>query len=209
VKALDRHLQRRRIAVASRWVPAGARVLDVGCADGSLLRSVCAAGGSGVGLDPVVPTSWVGGACELRIGLFPDAIHVDDGPFDVITALAVFEHVEPHDHRRWVEACRDLLAPAGRLIITVPSAAVDPILDVLRAVRLVDGMALKEHHGFRARDTSGIFTGEWFTVRHHRRFQLGLNNLYVIERTGTTATSVPAGDRGVGSGSPRRPPERS
>jgi SAM-dependent methyltransferase len=193
MKALDRFLQRRRIAMALRWIPPGSRVLDIGCSEGALFRAGAGRIVGGLGLDPDPVTTWPGEPFAFRRGRFPDAIHPDDGPFDAITMLAVFEHVPADVHRAWVDRCRALLRPGGRAIITVPSAAVDPILDGLRAVRLIDGMALEEHHGFTASETPGIFAAGGLPLVRHRRFQLGLNNLYVVERparAGTAATAT-------------------
>ena len=204
MKAIDRFLQRRRIAVAMGWIPSGSRVLDVGSSDGELFAAGARAGRitSGLGIDPVPATAWVGEPFTFRRGTFPDAVEVDDGTFDVITMLAVFEHVPASAHPGWSRACHDLLRPGGRVIVTVPAAAVDPILDVLHTLRLIDGMALEEHHGFHAGDTPGAFGSERFALTRRRRFQLGLNNLFVLERrpgsvpgdgqTGSTATSTTA-----------------
>jgi SAM-dependent methyltransferase len=45
--------------------------------------------------------------------------------FDLITALAILEHL-PHSPRVMLEQCRDLLAPTGRLVIEVPNIAYWP-----------------------------------------------------------------------------------
>src|SRR5262245_14937041 len=94
MKFLDRLLQRWRIRKARPYITTGSRVLDVGCADGELFR--CVPGlGEGVGVDPDLSEPFVAlpHAVLLR-GFFPQALP-DDRPFDVITLLAVLEHVPP------------------------------------------------------------------------------------------------------------------
>ena len=181
---LDRFLQRLRVQVATPHIPEGSRLLDVGCADGHLLRAVKGRIRDGVGIDPdATPTSGARGTSggEFRIvrGNFPDGL-ADPGPFDVITMLAVFEHFTEADRPRVVEACRGLLRPGGRVVITVPAAAVDRIVDVLRTLRLVHGMDIEAHHGYRPEETPTHFSG--FRVLRHEPFELGLNHLFVLER---------------------------
>ncbi len=171
---LDRALQRIRERVALRYIPRGARLLDVGCANGSLLRAATARIREGVGIDPDAPE----GDPRLQRGRFPDDLRVS-GTFDVITMLAFLEHVPDADRPRVVEACRHLLRPGGQVVVTVPAPIVDRIIDVLRALRLLHGMDTEAHHGYRHQDTPRHFAG--FRLRHHESFELGLNHLYVLE----------------------------
>jgi len=88
-----------------------------------------------------------------------------------------------HGHREAAPVrCSRFLKPGGRLIITVPSPQVDFILKVLLALGLIDGMSVEEHHGYDVRETTNIFPPPEFRLVKHQRFQLGLNNLFVIER---------------------------
>lgn len=171
---LDRALQRIRERIALRHIPNGTRLLDVGCADGTLLRAASGRIREGVGIDPDAPA----GDPRLQRGFFPDDLHVD-GQFDVITMLAVFEHFAEADRPRVVEACRRLLRPGGRVVMTVPSPLVDRIVDVLRTLRLVHGMDIEAHHGYRTEETPRHFAG--FRVARHETFELGLNHLYVLD----------------------------
>ena len=163
-----------RVRVALPHIPRGARVLDVGCADGTLLRAAATRMSGGVGIDPDAPA----GDARLERGRFPDDLRAA-GPFDAITMLAVFEHFPESDRARVVEACRRLLRPGGRVILTVPSPAVDRIIDVLGALGLVHGMDIESHHGYDPRETPRHFSG--FRVLTHHAFELGLNHLYVLE----------------------------
>ncbi len=177
MKAIDRWLQRHRARVAGRWIPDGVRLLDIGCHQGEWLASLAPRLRCGVGIDPLAPPRTAGNL-RLYRGEFPsDALR---GEFDVITLLAVLEHLD--DLPRVAERCRALLAPGGRIVVTVPSRAVDRILWVLRALRLIDGMSLEQHHGFHAADTVAIFEHEGLDCVWRRRFQCGLNHVYVFQR---------------------------
>ncbi|HVR88235.1 MAG TPA: class I SAM-dependent methyltransferase [Candidatus Limnocylindria bacterium] len=185
MKLLDRALQRRRIAVAASWIPRESRVLDVGCADGALFELLRDRVAGGVGIDPQATPAAARGGVRLLRGMFP--ADAPDERFDAITMLAVLEHLPASSHAATGEAAARLLRPGGRLVITVPEPAVDRIVDVLTRFGLADGMSLAEHHGFQTQDTPGIFEPHGFRLLTHRRFQLGLNNLFVFERRGDVA----------------------
>lgn len=178
---LDRVLQRRRIRVALRELPQGARVLDIGTHDGTLFRL---AGARGVGIDPeLVEAPAIPGVTLVR-GVFPDDLPtLPDGSFEAATALAVVEHVSSDELAAWGQALARLLAPNGKLVITVPEPAVDEILHVLIRLRLVDGMEAHQHHGFEPKELEAVFAAPLWRRAKHQTFELGLNNLYLFERT--------------------------
>jgi 2-polyprenyl-3-methyl-5-hydroxy-6-metoxy-1,4-benzoquinol methylase len=181
MKRLDRILQRWRIAKASKYISKGARVLDIGCGDGTLFRVLQSNISEGIGIDPDLDHTIVQDRYTLLRGTFPQDVP-KTAPFDVITMLAVLEHVPPHQQLEMACKCAVLLRPGGYLVITVPSALVDPILDLLKAMRLIDGQALHEHYGFDHRNTPTIFASDSLTLLIARKFQIGLNNLYVFRR---------------------------
>ena len=182
MKPLDRLLQDWRINKARPFIPDAARVLDVGCADGALFKVLGSRISGGFGIDPCADPSSSTDRFQFVTGVFPEDMPAC-GSFDAITMLAVLEHL-PHESATCLrDACASHLRPGGRVIITVPSRAVDGILVVLRFCRLVDATTLDEHHGFPTRDTTGLFTLGPFRLLHAKKFQLGLNNLFVFERT--------------------------
>jgi 2-polyprenyl-3-methyl-5-hydroxy-6-metoxy-1,4-benzoquinol methylase len=175
---LDRALQRQRVAQAAPWVRDGARVLDVGCFDDTLFTTLGARLGAGVGLDPLLERPQAGDRFRMEPGAFPDTRPA--GPFDVITMLAVLEHVADADLDKWAQTCRELLVPRGLVVATVPQPAVDKILDVLMRTKLADGMEFGQHHGMAPEQVLAAFVRADFDVVVARRFQFGLNNLFVF-----------------------------
>lgn len=173
---LDRLIQRIRIRKALPHIPAGGRLLDVGCADGSLIRAAAGRVKGAVGIDPDAPE----GSSGLVRGRFPRDLR-DRGPYDVIALLAVFEHVPDEERAAFVAACRDLLRAGGRVVMTVPAPLVDRIIDILRRLRLVHGMDIEAHHGYDPEKTAAYFAAAGMRTVTHERFELGLNHLFVFE----------------------------
>jgi 2-polyprenyl-3-methyl-5-hydroxy-6-metoxy-1,4-benzoquinol methylase len=181
VKPLDRYLQRARIKRARTYIGKGDDVLDVGCADGQLFRALHGYMGRGIGIDPSLAVPVTTPDYRLIPGTFPAAVP-EEARVDVITMLAVLEHLPPSEQEKVADACARILRPGGRVVITVPSPRVDSILHVLERLRLIDGISLHEHYGFEAEGTPALFPADQFALTEHRRFQLGLNNLFVFTR---------------------------
>ena len=185
MKPLDRFLQRWRIVKAAPYIPAGARVLDIGCADGALFRRLRSRIREGVGIDPGVSGACGEGPYRLIAGRFPDDVPAG-APFDVITMLAVVEHIPLEQLPHVAQRCGALLTSGGRLILTVPSPLVDHLLDVLKRLHLLDGMELEEHTGFDVRQTPRFFSTGGLRLVVAKPFQLGPNHLFVFQKGPST-----------------------
>ncbi len=166
--------------MAERYVPDGSRLLDIGGFDGSFLNLVSHRISRGVCIDPLIEDR-VDGKIELIKSCFTERLPFPEDSFDVVTMLAVFEHLSSLREPIVREAYR-VLSLHGKIVLTVPDNAVDKILRVLVQMKLVDGMSLEEHDHFPAGDTVRCLSGNGFTLRHHKTFQMGLNNLFVFEK---------------------------
>ncbi|MDP7023449.1 MAG: methyltransferase domain-containing protein [Kiritimatiellia bacterium] len=176
---IDRMLQNWRIRVASKHLKKDDLVLDVGCANGAMF-SLCGPFGEGsLGVDPDLdaPLTVKGHSCVP--GRFPAAVPFG-AMFDAVSLLAVAEHIPYSEYTTFQEGLSRCLRPGGRVVVTVPSPFVDCILWVLMKLKLIHGMALEEHHGFKVRDVYRLFPSPHFSLVVHRKFMLGLNNLFVF-----------------------------
>jgi SAM-dependent methyltransferase len=189
MRFIDRVLQRWRMRVARPWVPARARVLDIGCFRGEFLAALGDSIGPSVGLDPLAPAG--GGAnYQLRAEPFTPPTPFADGSFSAVVMLACLEHIRDKD--ALAAECFRLLSPGGRLVVTVPSPRVDAIVHTLVRLGLADGMSLDEHHGFDPEGTPAVAARTGFELEHRRRFQLGLNYLFVFRKPAAGAAAVGA-----------------
>jgi SAM-dependent methyltransferase len=156
-------------------------VVDVGCADGVMFSRWTDLIGQGYGVDPILDMKVEHPRWTLYPGYFPDALPPLN--CDVITMLAVLEHIPGDQQAQLSDVCHRLLNPRGRIVITVPSPRVDDVLRFLSFAHLIDGMSIDEHYGFEVERTVEIFAEPQFRLIHRHPFQAGLNNLFVFERS--------------------------
>ncbi len=117
--AAERRRAKRMFLVDDR----PATLLDVGCGDGSFLKTMAARGWTVMGIDFDVAA--IRGIRE-RFGLeaqvgTAESMAASGRRFDVVTASHVIEHVS--DPVRFLADCARLLKPGGRVIVRTPNAA--------------------------------------------------------------------------------------
>jgi len=116
---------RRAIILAemARLLPGGGRrVAEIGCGSGGLLEALTAVGPAvGVEMDPALREVARARGLDVRAGSLPDDIPLEAERWDAACLFDVLEHVA--DEAGALRACRRLLAPGGRLVVTVPAYA--------------------------------------------------------------------------------------
>lgn len=187
MKAFDQYLQRRRIDRIRPYIKEGIRVLDIGCGGGELFNQIPAIT-DGIGLDPDMECDRKQGGVTLVKGMFPKDLP-DKRPFDVITMMAVLEHIPEPQQLLLAADCAQHLVPGGLVLITVPSAWVDPIIEVLLFLHIMDGTvgrsrSVDQHYGFDANKTPRIFVPCGLELVKAQKFQLGLNNFFAFRKPG-------------------------
>jgi SAM-dependent methyltransferase len=104
-----------------RWVPAGVRVLDIGCGFGRSLRYHKARGCEAYGVEADKNVAEVAKQLDLdiTIGVFDPGAFPSES-FDFVTLDQVLEHVI--DPKITLEGVSRVLSPAGKVIISVPNS---------------------------------------------------------------------------------------
>jgi 2-polyprenyl-3-methyl-5-hydroxy-6-metoxy-1,4-benzoquinol methylase len=182
---LTARVKRARLAAALATVPAGARILDVGCGLTDLAgrlpgyvgcdRNSVILGENRRRFPEIVFCDWDVSAVE------PPESLVRAGPFDVVLMLALLEHLaEP---ARALRRGASLLGLGGRLVVTTPHPLGRWPLTIGAALGWLSAHAAEEHETLLSRNgleaagrEAGLALGEY------RRFLWGLNQLAVFAR---------------------------
>lgn len=182
---LTRRVGEFRLAAALPHVPAGARVLDVGCGLTDLPGRFPEY--TGCDRDPDVLAAqrerfpkrdffeW-----DIGRGVAPAALEAR-APFEGILLLAVLEHVA--DPSAVLSRLFPLLSPGGRLIATTPHPIGRWPLEIGAALGLLSSHAREEHEDLLSReDLEAAGRAAGLSKVFHRRFLLGMNQLAVFSR---------------------------
>jgi len=174
-------------------------LLDIGCGwEARLLRAVEPYVKRGTGIDFKAPRLATPKLTTIATTL-TDKLPFPDAEFDVVTLLAVLEHLSRPD--AMVREISRVLKPGGQVVLTVPSLAAKPVLEFLAyRVGIVSEAEIRDHKRYYNRQSlETLFAGSGLTVDRHRYFQLGMNNFLVATRAGAPAGFEAAGQHGVGA----------
>ncbi len=166
-----------RLSFLLERVPAGARVLDVGCGEGRFTAALARAGREAVGIDVAeeplrrARAREGEGVLDLRLVPAEGPWPLPDASFDAVWAGEVLEHVA--DTAGWLSEVRRVLRSGGALVLSTPAhgpltrlplglsgrafdAHFDPRSDHLRFYTRRTLVALLADFGFDRIETAGL-----------------------------------------------------
>ena len=132
--------ERTSLSVLTRHIGVGARVLDLGCGSGAIGRFLAARDGAAAG--PIDGLT-ISQEEAQRAATHYRQVEVADldncrladlfaaGSYDAIVCADVLEHIRQGD--RVLAECRQLLAPGGRVLLSIPNAAYAGLMGELMA----------------------------------------------------------------------------
>lgn len=178
MKKIDYWLQAERMRQAQKYL-VGTTLLDIGCHLGALFEKTQM---TGDGIDLILQRPLKTRRYTLWPGRFPHDFQLDK-KYDNICLLAVLEHIPLEEVALYPQLLHRYLNPKGRVVVTVPMPVVDVILKVLLWGKLIDGMEVNQHQKFDRSLIVHYFTTHGYQLIHAKRFELGLNQLYVFEKS--------------------------
>jgi len=146
---LEKQLAKQRTRVANKLIPRdrrSGRLLDIGCGTYPYFLAHTDFKEK-FGLD----TAGGPAGCDDSITLLSHDLHKEtvlpfqDEYFDVVTMLAVFEHIEPERLPVLLAEIRRVLKPGGMYILTTPAGWTDKLLRILAKLRLVSAAEIEDH----------------------------------------------------------------
>lgn len=177
---LDAVVKRIRLGKVVSSIPHNSLVIDLGCGyKGYFLKTISSKIKEGIGFDLEVDTSQLPSNITLKITQVDQAIPLPDNVADIITALAIVEHVD-NPRKLYQEAFR-ILKPGGKLIITTPSKKSQALLEFMAfKLKIISCQEITDHKRYYdlKKLKGGLieagFNQNNIVVSH---FELGLNIL--------------------------------
>lgn len=181
---LERFLAIQRCGMANRLIPdhlRKGRLLDVGCGPYPLFllntefsekfgldKALCESQRDPKFGQTVTLTRW-----DIERVPWP----FEDGFFDVVTMLAVLEHVNSKASLGVLREIRRVLRRGGRCILTTPSPWADGPLKLMAKLRLVSSLEIEDHkEKYRCSRIISLLVGAGFTKE---KLQVGYFELFM------------------------------
>jgi len=152
---LDFFLAKQRYKIAKRQIrlaKKNGRILDIGCGLEALFLANLDFSEK-YGLDRDIETAVKDRAKQQGIILIcfdiekGENLPFEDDFFDVVSMLAVFEHIEPQHLVRLHKEIYRVLKPGGMYVMTTPAAWTGPLLRLLAKLHLISDVPISEHKG--------------------------------------------------------------
>ena len=178
---LEPLLARLRVRQANRLIPdnlRSGRILDIGCGSYPYFLSHVAFKEK-FAIDQVLPVNGIANINWFSLNLNSETnLPFEDGFFNIVTLLAVIEHLDPTNLVQIFHEVYRTLAPGGLLILTTPAAWSDGLLRWMARLNLVSKEEIDEHIFVYTLPLLGWYFGAAGFSMHSVKFgyfELGLN----------------------------------
>ena len=135
-------------------LPPACRMADIGAGSGRDAAGFAGRGYQVTAIEPVAPLRDAGRNCHPDADFdwlddhLPDLPHARGlAPFDLVTMAAVWHHVAPQDRDAALSSLGAILAPSGRMVMSLRHGPVDPARGLFDADAR-ETVALARQHGF-------------------------------------------------------------
>lgn len=164
---LEVFLAKKRAEKANSLIPKEfrkGRILDIGCGTYPYFL-ISTDFKEKYGVDPSVNLSSIKDTNIklLKLNMAKKKFPFNSNYFDIVTMLAVFEHIERNELRFLLDEIFRVLKKDGLLILTTPSPWSDRVLNIMARIRLISKEEMEEHkHHYDREAIKGIITEKHF-----------------------------------------------
>jgi 2-polyprenyl-3-methyl-5-hydroxy-6-metoxy-1,4-benzoquinol methylase len=177
----DTALQQLRYRKVVTYIPKGCLLADLGCGDGAFLRCIRNKTILSYGIDMQAADTHMGDVdIEYKSADLNGRIPLNDESVDIVTALAVIEHLMRPDNF-FAEVLR-ILKPCGCCIMTTPSPRAKPVLEWLAyRLKIISENDIRDHKNYF---TKKQLLGLMCKFRNHdiKSFQFGFNTIIFAQK---------------------------
>lgn len=119
-----------------------------------------------------------------KVNVYPSLSHISDQrKFDVVLALAVFEHIDPFALIEILNRMSTICSSNAILVGTVPTPQARPILEFISyRLRLIDESQIRDHKVYYDDFWLSAIVGKTtWQISSYNKFQLGMNSHFVLK----------------------------
>ncbi|MBS1238504.1 MAG: type 11 methyltransferase [Deltaproteobacteria bacterium] len=189
---LEAFLAKKRGQLTDKLIPSSCRtgrILDIGCGSFPLfLTGIEFAGKYALDKKAVEESRELDGQgitflnFDIEMG---EKLPFDDEYFDVVTMLAVFEHIEPAKLTVILKEIHRILKKKGLYVLTTPAVWTQSLLKLMASFNLVSSAEIEEHKGAYNHRLIAELLGDAFFPPEKMRFgyfEMFMNNWAVAEK---------------------------
>lgn len=187
---LEGFLARQRARRANSLIPEASRagrILDVGCGSyPAFLLNTRFAERYGVDRVAIAAVTDSGVKLVAHDVAGSSGLPFESAFFDVVTMLAVFEHIEASALSRLLQEIRRVLSPGGMFVMTTPARWTEEMLRAMSSLNLISHEELSEHKAQYSRSeivSALVAAGFDRTQIRSGTFELGMNIWAVAQRS--------------------------
>jgi len=182
---LEEFLAKQRAKKANSFISKEQRkgkILDIGCGSYPyFLTSI--AFKEKYGIDPSLKSPKPKNIILEKIDITENKLSFKDNYFNVVTMLAVFEHIDTYKLGELIVEIKRILKKDGVLIITTPAPWADKVLHYMARIGLISSEEIHEHkHNHARTKIEDMIESAGFDIRNIKSgfFELYMNMWFIV-----------------------------
>jgi 2-polyprenyl-3-methyl-5-hydroxy-6-metoxy-1,4-benzoquinol methylase len=179
---LDKYIAKKRYRIVKKYIGINNTICDIGCGkEATFLNSVSEYSKKCIGMDKCIEESTNDKITLLNCNL-TNGFNIKDQNVDIITALALIEHLEDCDN--FLQTVNENIEVYKTIVLTTPTKVAKPILEFMAfKLKIINKDEILEHkHYYNKKELISLLTKNGFKIIKHKYFEFGFNQLIVAKK---------------------------